>query len=623
MCGFAGATASWFLVASVDSYSHSTSAPVLATLLSSVLVAVQIENGNDQKAIIGESGKKMSDDPAFAVPPDTLVHLEEDASCDNKPQWQRFREVLHTIPDAFTEEADIKEYRVAVSNNFLKSIQGQGTMEELAKECTFGIITALYFLAYYAIKYTLGGVRAARDYVHYIDMYASALHPGLFQTYNHHGALWPINISDITRLQRDFLRHTGFSTDLNKFPNEKIGAYDFDTDEDFKVYVYDTDEVPELRTLLDGAFYCKYNPWAAPEVLIHQFLLQSKVLTLDPNEADFFFVPQYSACNMSPTPEGEFTKKESDDLFKKIIKRLPYFRRTNGRDHVFVFMDERGVHGPFPSWQRNIKESIFLMAETELNNLNPTITEPSYSFHKDILIPARLPLAMINQVYNISWDLTGWTFIGDFVGWNRPLHPSDDGSKSPREVLLSLAADPRLHIRQNVPFDEALLGSSRSSFCFIPRGQGSATHTRLFRVMFANCLPVMLNDRAEIPFSELLPVHEWTIKLPMKNINGDVLLNRLEEIRNNHNLFNRMVLAMRRDRCWYLYPPSKIDFDYDDLIKYKPDNVCPKWKSENAFLAIMKLLSRKKRVSKHTDDTFYYPRENGTVYVDKNYNVLF
>jgi len=616
--------ASWFFKPRSASYAHFINARVFVTLLSSsVLLALDIESGDDRRAIIGESGRTLRDDIIFAETPDSLKHFEEDAGCDSTPSWWNLRQNLLTLPNDTMGEDDINDYRAQISSQFLRNMQEHRTdakAEDFGKECTYGMITIMYYIAYYAIKHKMGGLAPVRDPVFFIDMYASVLHPSSFQIYNQHGTLWPINISDLTRVQRDYFRYTGYSADPNQFPDETIGAYDFDTDQDFKVYVYDTDEVPELRPLLDGAIYCKYNPWGA-EVLIHMFLLQSKVLTEDPNEADFFFVPQYTACIMNSAPKDKFNKEESDELFKKIIKRLPYFEKTHGRDHVFVFAHENGVHGPFPSWKQYIKDSIFLMLEPELSNDYPTQTVTSYSYIKDILVPGRLTFDMINIISSINLDISRREYLGDFVGWNRPLHPSDDDSKSPRQVLLSLAEDPRLYIRQDVPFGDALLGSSSSSFCFIPRGVSSWT-SRLFRVLFANCIPVILNDRVEIPFSELLPVHEWTIKVPMKNIDGDALLNALEEIRNNENVFYPMLLAMVRDRCWYLFPPSKIDYDYEELV-LKPEDICPTWKEENAFLAIMKLLARKKRVSKHTDSTFYYPRENGTTeYVDKDYNVL-
>jgi len=593
---------------------------LLLILSSSVLLAVVIEDGVDKSAIVGESGRTMKDDVMFAKMPDSLTHLEEDPGCESTQEWRELRREFYEIPnDIATDEAAIKEYRGARSLFFMEKVKkdGPGTVDGLAKDCVLGLISVLYSVTYYHMKYE-DNVKSQIKAMQVLDMYVGMFHPGVFQKYNQFGRLWPVQISDIAQLQREFWRRTGRSVDPNG-----IGGFDFDTDEDFKVYVYDTDEVPELTMLLEGGSYCKSNQWAA-EVVIHQFLLQSKVLTSNPQEADFFFVPQYSSCMIFTAAGDGFRETQSDHLFKKIIKKLPYFEKTKGRDHVFVFSGGHGVDGPFFSWRKYIKDSIFLVIEPELWNKYHMQTEPSYSFHKDILIPGKTTSDLVDFIIRTRQDVDQRKYLADFVGWNRPLHPSDDGSASPREVLLNLANDPRLHIRQDVPFDEGIIGSGSSSFCFIPRGF-SAWTSRIFRVMFANCIPVILNDRLEIPFSELLPVHEWTIKWPMKNIDGDVLLNRLEQIRNDTDLFQSMLKAMERDRCWYIFPPSREDQDHVGITKIKPDVVCPEWRKQNAFLATMKLLGRKKRVSKSADGTFYFPSSahNGTIlYTDRNFKIL-
>jgi len=576
------------------------------------------------RPITGESGKRMKDDSLFSQKPDSLIHLETDPGCESIPVWREFREKLYRPPNEVRTEEQIRDYRGQASTLFIHALaEDEGkTDDQLARDCTLGFVTALYFIAQFSLKFEKT-IEYPRSLLHGIDMYTGLFHPGTFNRFNHRGLVWPINIADIAKLHRDVLRLSGYSADPKKYPGEELGGYDFDTDEDFKVYVYDTDEVPELEMLLEGASYCKGNQWAA-EVVIHQFLLQSKVLTSDPTEADFFFVPQYSSCLMFTAAKDGFREVQSDALFRKIINRLPYFAKTNGRNHIFVFSGGHGVDGPFASWRKYIKDSIFIMIEPELWNHYHTQTEGSYNIHKDILIPGRIMFEMVNAItgYSNLWLGEDREFLADFVGWNRPLHISDDGSKSPREVLLSMADNPNLHIRQDVPFDESLIGSSSSSFCFIPRGF-SAWTSRIFRVLFANCIPVILNDRLEIPFSELLPVHEWTIKWPMKNIDRDELLYRLEEIRNDTKLYHSMLHALERDRCWFVFPPSRLDFDYQEVqLPNRQKNACPRWKKENAFLATMKLLGRKKRVTRSSDDTFYFPSKNGTVYMDKNFNIL-
>lgn len=77
-------------------------------------------------------------------------------------------------------------------------------------------------------------------------------------------------------------------------------------------------------------------------------------------------------------------------------------------------------------------------------------------------------------------------------------------------MLKWAAVYPDMHIRQDVPYTEALRGSVSSRFCFVPRGK-SAWSSRLFRTMFGKCVPVILNDDYEMPFSSLLPAEDWCI----------------------------------------------------------------------------------------------------------------
>ena len=64
-----------------------------------------------------------------------------------------------------------------------------------------------------------------------------------------------------------------------------------------------------------------------------------------------------------------FTEEESNDLFVSLIKKLQYYPLSQGRDHVFVWGSGYGVDGPFRDWKKYIKDSIFLMTETEYMTL--------------------------------------------------------------------------------------------------------------------------------------------------------------------------------------------------------------------------------------------------------------
>ena len=90
------------------------------------------------------------------------------------------------------------------------------------------------------------------------------------------------------------------------------------------------EEYAELRALARGGSFCRDNQWGF-EVMLHDWFLSCPCRTDDPAEADFFFVPHYTAChlNVESVSEGE-----SQRLFESLIPSLRYFSRTAGRDHL-------------------------------------------------------------------------------------------------------------------------------------------------------------------------------------------------------------------------------------------------------------------------------------------------
>uniref|UniRef100_A0A2N9GST2 Exostosin GT47 domain-containing protein n=1 Tax=Fagus sylvatica TaxID=28930 RepID=A0A2N9GST2_FAGSY len=106
-----------------------------------------------------------------------------------------------------------------------------------------------------------------------------------------------------------------------------------------KIYVYDEDEIDGLKPLLYGrdgkitAEACLKGQWGT-QVKIHKLLLKSRYRTRKKEEADLFFVPAYVKCVRMM---GGLTDKEINHTYVKVISQMPYFRRSGGRDHIFVF----------------------------------------------------------------------------------------------------------------------------------------------------------------------------------------------------------------------------------------------------------------------------------------------
>ncbi|CAE7932439.1 unnamed protein product [Symbiodinium necroappetens] len=451
--------------------------------------------------------------------------------------------------------------------------------------------------------------------------YVSSLHPDKFDQITQNGQRWPVTVAELDSMRRHLASASQQRTTTKwknsegeRFEGNVFGFQGSDDVEEgvslrdsLKIYVYDVEEYPELQTLARGASFCRENQWGF-EVSLHEWFLSCPCRTDDPLEADFFFVPHYTACHLNVET---FTEAQSDELFKSLVQRLTHYRRSRGRDHVFVWGGGFGADGPFRSWRAHVEDAIFLMTETELWNPYRDISTPSFSQWKDILIPGRISVGEVVQLSKVTPKPASRQFLADFVGWNRPLHNAQGGlnSSSPRELLLEMANEPDLHIRQDVPYREATEGALSSRFCFVPRGK-SAWSSRFFRVLFSDCVPVLLNDFYEPPYGEIFDSSGFTVRWPMQQV-GPELLQALRMV--SIESLEKMLEKAHRHRCWYVWVPAFMDHDNVDVQKQKLAKPCPRWRSENAFIGVMRLLRRRRRASHlpALGKAFHIPDEAG------------
>ncbi|KAK8949603.1 putative beta-1,4-xylosyltransferase IRX10L [Platanthera zijinensis] len=83
----------------------------------------------------------------------------------------------------------------------------------------------------------------------------------------------------------------------------------------------------------------------AAEIFMHRFLLSSPVHTLNPDEADWFYTPVYTTCNL--TPNGLPLPFKSPRMMRSAIQLIssnwPYWNRTEGADHFFIVPHDFGA----------------------------------------------------------------------------------------------------------------------------------------------------------------------------------------------------------------------------------------------------------------------------------------
>ncbi|KAL0319032.1 UNVERIFIED_CONTAM: putative beta-1,4-xylosyltransferase IRX10L [Sesamum angustifolium] len=110
-----------------------------------------------------------------------------------------------------------------------------------------------------------------------------------------------------------------------------------------KVFVY---ELPSKynKKILQKDPRCLTHMFAA-EIFMHRFLLSSAVRTFNPEEADWFYTPVYTTCDL--TANGLPLPFKSPRMMRSAIQLIssnwPYWNRTEGADHFFIVPHDFGA----------------------------------------------------------------------------------------------------------------------------------------------------------------------------------------------------------------------------------------------------------------------------------------
>eukprot|EP00971_Amphidinium_carterae_P216471 4296985-Amphidinium_carterae.1 len=233
-------------------------------------------------------------------------------------------------------------------------------MDRMTNACFLGMVATVYHIARHRAlieQNYYSGATFARS----LDRMVAKIHPGTLDSANADSEgklLWPVSDEMIGKLQRDIARgskglrygnvfHIMGDDSLPLPPRVSEAEQAVQVEDAFKIYVYDVVEYSELQRLTAGVAFCKDSQWGF-EVLLHLFFLACDCRTDDPEEADFFFVPHYTACHLNV---DTFNESVSDALFRALVPKLQYFGRAQGRDHIFVWGGGFGVDGPFESWR--------------------------------------------------------------------------------------------------------------------------------------------------------------------------------------------------------------------------------------------------------------------------------
>ena len=288
---------------------------------------------------------------------------------------------------------------------------------------------------------------------------------------------------------------------------------------DFKVWVY---PLPAKfhSGLKEEQGRCVHDQYGT-EIRIHEELLASPLRTLDPAEAEFFFVPIYGECFIFRAIQQKGSKegfKEANAFYleglRAVREQWPHWNRTQGRDHVFVFAGARGPH-IFKDWKQNIRKSVFLTPEGDRS------LSEQFNTWKDVVIPG---LEFHEQLW--SGSLRGAAGPGrDIFAFFRGTIWNKGGKSYSRGLRIRMHE--QLKGQADVIFGEPvkecdkecyMRSMARSVFCLCPRGWSPWT-LRAYQAMMTGCIPVLIADEIELPYEDSIDWSKMTVKIAEKDAN--------------------------------------------------------------------------------------------------------
>ncbi|CAL1165889.1 unnamed protein product [Cladocopium goreaui] len=455
-------------------------------------------------------------------------------------------------------------YGIELSNAFF-SLERSGALPGAIEDCALGVaVLALNALPQAELRW---GTRKAREYyLLYEELVASYGH-----MWNMSGFSWNLKTH----------QSAGYPLILGLREQSCFGL-------PLKIYVYETDFATKPVLCSQGMF--------ASEVFVHQFLLHSSCRTENPAEADFFFVPIYAACVM--TKEKKLAD-EMDSFYKTLVmEKLPYFSDQGGRDHIFLWSSETY---DFPSWQDYIADSLFLSVEavpiecTDFDFFSEE-TADNFGAHcqhchwcftrwKDYVIPGFVERWSVEKMSELEKPPERRSYTACYHGADSDaLAIYKYANTTVRNDLQTLNGRANFSIGYRFArITEYFERIGDCHFCFAPKGLGYWSN-RLYEVLFAGCIPVILSDHIGLPFDDIVDWGSFSLKWPMAEV-GPALAEHLEWLLEQRpSLVQKMHQAVMANRCW---------FDYNS----QDPNCSP-------YLGILRYLQRKRAMPRSQGPTW-------------------
>jgi putative beta-1,4-xylosyltransferase IRX10 len=330
-----------------------------------------------------------------------------------------------------------------------------------------------------------------------------------------------------------------------------VGVLDDDPVGKLKVFVY---EMPRKynRMLLDKDSRCLHHMFAA-EIFMHQFLLSSAVRTLDPEEADWFYTPAYTTCDL--TPQGFPLPFRAPRIMRSAIRYVattwPFWNRTDGADHFFLtphdfgacfhYQEERAMErGILPLLRRATLVQTF----GQRNHVclqDGSITVPPYADPGKMqahLISPGTPRSIFVYFRGLFYDMGNDPEGGYYARQvkSAPVHSiqcqcqystclfiympwlvDDHACRGARaSVWENFKDNPLFDISTEHP-STYYEDMQRAIFCLCPLGWAPWS-PRLVEAVVFGCIPVIIADDIVLPFADAIPWEDISVFVAERDV---------------------------------------------------------------------------------------------------------
>jgi len=298
------------------------------------------------------------------------------------------------------------------------------------------------------------------------------------------------------------------------------------------------------------------------ETGLHEYFLQSEHRTLDPEEADFFYIPVYPSCNAHPVygyndfpwfhggPGVNRAQSATNmwiEAWSWIRSHYPYWDRHGGADHIVLATHDEGscfipeVLRPaillshwgytgfnnlsFTAYNDDIftKEYINAVYQPE-GHLSKLGNYPCYNASKDLVVPLMWPLEKYHASPLFGYPSRNRTIFGFHKGRIQPNHLRY--SRGTRQKVAVVSKEENWWGKYRIYFGEGnppdmkdvsyseLLASS--TFCLVFMGDGWSA--RFDDAVVHGCIPVILMDDIHVSFESIIDISLFSLRITFNDI---------------------------------------------------------------------------------------------------------